>query len=101
MSIGIRGGVAVALLAALFSAPAFAISNTTATSPLTRGVVPAPATIQRADGLYLESGAAIMVGTPNFVARVGSPEAMAREYLAARYAELGLEAADVATFVRT
>jgi hypothetical protein len=101
MSIGIRGGLAVALLAALSSTSALAISNTTAASPLTRGVAPAPATIQRADGLYLESGAAIMVGTPNFVARVGSPEAMAREYLAARYAELGLEAADVAAFVRT
>jgi hypothetical protein len=101
MSIGIRGGLVAALLAALSSTSAFAISNTTMTSPLTRGVVSAPATIQRADGLYLESGAAIMVGTPNFTARVGTPETMAREYLAARHAQLGLEATDVASLVRT
>lgn len=100
MSIGIRGGLVAALLAAL-STPAFAISNTTVTSPLTRGVASTPATIQRADGLYLRSGAAIMVGTPNFTARAGSPETMAREYLAARRAQLGLEAADVASLVRT
>ncbi len=101
MSIGIRGGLVAALLAALSSTSAFAISNTTVTSPLTRGVASAPATLQRADGLYLENGAAIMVGTPNFTARVASPETMAREYLSARQVQLGLDAAEVASLVRT
>ena len=78
MSSCIRGGLVVALLAALASTPAFAISNTTVTSPLTRGVVAPDATIQRADGLYTASGAAIMLGTPNFRAHVAAPEAMAQ-----------------------
>ena len=101
MSIGIRGGLVAALLAALSTTSAFAISNTTVTSPLTRGVALAPATLQRADGVYLESGTAITVGTPNFTARAGSPETMAREFLAARHTQLGLDAAEVASLVRT
>ena len=101
MSSCIRGGLVVALLAALASAPAFAISNTTVTSPLTRGVDAPAATIQRADGLYTAGGAAVMLGTPNYRAQVGAPEAMAREFLAARYAQLGLGASDEASLVRT
>ncbi len=101
MSRGIRGGLLAASLAAFASAPAFAISNTTVTSPLTRGVAPPAPTTQRADGLYDASGRAIMLGTPGFTARVGTPEAMAREFIAARSATLGLAAGDAASLVLT
>jgi len=101
MSRGIRGGLLAASLAAFASAPAFAISNTTITSPLTRGVAPPAPTTQHADGLYDASGRAIMLGTPGFAARVGTPEVMAREFIAARSATLGLAAGDIASLVRT
>ena len=101
MSKRIQGGLLVALLAALAPAPAFALSNTTITSPLTRGVEAPAATIQRADGLYTASGAATMLATPNFRARVAAPETMAREFLLTRHAELGLDASEQASLVRT
>ena len=101
MSRRIKGGLLVAILAALTQAPAFALSNTTMTSPFTRGVEAAPAAIERADGLYTAGGAAMMLATPNFRARVAAPEAMAREFLAARYAQLGLSASEQATLERS
>jgi zinc metalloprotease ZmpB len=102
MSSGIRGGLlAASLAAALASVPAFAITNTTITSPLTRGVAPELATTQRADGVYDAGGRAIMLATPGFTARAGTPEAMAREFIAARTAQLGLAAGDAASLVRT
>jgi hypothetical protein len=101
MSRRIQGGLLVAVLAALAQAPAFALSNTTVTSPFTRGVEAPPAALQRADGLYTSSGAAIMLATPNFRAHVAAPEAMAREFLDARHAQLGLSAPEQATLVRT
>src|SRR3982750_887912 len=100
MSRGIRGGILAASLAA-FCAPAFAISNNTTISPLTRGVAPPAATTQRADGLYDVSGRAIMLGTPGYTARAGTPEAMGREFIAARSAELGLSPEDAASLVKT
>ncbi|HKE47936.1 MAG TPA: hypothetical protein VKB52_07715 [Rhodanobacteraceae bacterium] len=102
MSRCIRGGLIAAVLAALVQAPAFAISSTTVTSPLTRGVTPVPAAIQRADGnQYTPDGVAVMLAAPNFRAHVGAPEAMAREFLAARHADFGLTADDAASLVRT
>ena len=101
MSRCIRGGLIAAVLAALTQAPAFAISNTTITSPLTRGVEAFPSVVQRADGQYTENGIAVMLGTPNFRAHAGTPEAMAREFLAARHATFGLAADEAASLVRT
>ena len=101
MSKCIRGSLLAALLAALAPAPVFALSNTTITSPLTRGVEAPATTIQRADGLYTASGAATMLATPNFRARVAAPETMAREFLVARHADLGLNASEQASLVRT
>jgi Zn-dependent metalloprotease len=101
MSKRIQGGLLVAVLAALAQAPAFALSNTTVTSPLTRGVEAPPAAIQHADGLYTSGGSAMMLATPNYRAQVAAPEAMAREFLDARHAQLGLSATEQATLVRT
>ena len=81
MSSCIRGGVLAVALAALMPASAFAMSNTTVTSPLTRGVAAPEAVTWRGDGQYNANGAAVMLATPNFVARKGTPEAMAREFI--------------------
>ncbi|HJT97380.1 MAG TPA: PepSY domain-containing protein [Rhodanobacteraceae bacterium] len=101
MSLCLKGALAAAIFACLAQTPAHAISSTTVTSPLTRGVAAPVTPIQRADGQYDAKGAAVMLATPNFTARVGTPEAMAREFLAARHAQLGLDASENATLVRT
>ena len=82
MSRCIRGGLVVALLAALAQMPAYALSNTTNTSAFTRGVQTAEQGVDRADGRYTQNGTAITLGQPNFRARPATPEAMAREFLA-------------------
>ncbi|HEY6895188.1 MAG TPA: hypothetical protein VI258_13520, partial [Rhodanobacteraceae bacterium] len=100
MSRGIRGGILAASLAA-FCAPAFAISNNTTYSPLTRGVAPPAATTARAGGLYDAGGRALMLGTPAFTAHAGTAEAMGREFITARRAELGLSVDEAASLERT
>jgi len=100
MSRCIRGGLVVALLAALAQMPAYAMSNTTNTSAFTRGVQTAEQGVDRADGRYTQNGTAITLGQPNFRARPATPEAMAREFLAERHAQLGLDADAHASLVR-
>ena len=101
MSRCIRGGLVVALLAAMAQMPAFALSNSTDTSAFTRGVQAAEAGVDRADGRYTSRGTAITLGQPNFRARPATPEAMAREFLAERHAQLGLDADANASLVRS
>jgi hypothetical protein len=101
MSSRFRRGVLAATLAALLPASVFALTSTTVVSPLTRGVDAPVATVQRAEGFYKADGSATTLSTPNFRARVGTPEAMAREFIAARHADLGLDSATASTLQRT
>jgi hypothetical protein len=101
MSTCIRGGVLSVALAALMPASAFAMSNTTVASPLTRGVTAPEAVVWRGDGQYNANGAAVTLATPNFTAHKGTPEAMAREFLDARHDQLGLNASESATLIRS
>ncbi|WP_313919096.1 M4 family metallopeptidase [Tahibacter sp.] len=55
-----------------------------------------PALFEAVDGQYRPDGIPATLYTPDFTARVGSPHAMALEYLAARGAQLGLDASAVA-----
>ncbi|MGH8171960.1 MAG: PepSY domain-containing protein, partial [Rhodanobacteraceae bacterium] len=101
MSRCIRGGLTAALLAAMVQMPAFALSNSTETSAFTLGVQAVERGVERADGIYKSNGSALMLGQPNFNARPAAPETMAREFLAARYAVLGLDADAHTTLVRS
>lgn len=71
------------------------------TTALTRGVKAPEAGIERADGRYSASGVPISLYRPQFTARVAKPEAMAREFLASRAAQLGLSSAKSDSLART
>ncbi|MEP7041778.1 MAG: hypothetical protein ABI843_01875 [Dokdonella sp.] len=103
MSNLIRAGVlAGSLLCAMYVADAFALGvQPESSSALMRGVQPTAVSVDRSDGRYKIDGIAITLGTPAFTARVAAPEAMAREFLAARHAQLGLSAPESAALVRT
>ncbi|MBO9664603.1 M36 family metallopeptidase [Dokdonella sp.] len=92
-----------AIAAALgFTSQVSALGNAPpASAALTRGVKAPEAGIERADGRYSTSGVPISLYRPEFTARVAAPEAMAREFLASRAAQLGLSGAQAGTLVRT
>ena len=96
------GALAGFVLCALYAAdaPALGVQPETSLS-LARGVQPARASVDRQDGRYSLDGVAITLGQPGFTARVGTAEAMAREFLATRHAQLGLSAPESAALVRT
>jgi len=96
------GALAGSLLCAMYATGALALGVQPETSStLARGVRSAPASVDRQDGRYGVDGVAITLGQPAFTARVGTPESMAREFLAARHAQLGLSAQESAALVRT
>lgn len=92
-----------AIAAALgFTSQVSALGNAPpASAALTRGVKAPEAGIDRADGRYSASGVPISLYRPEFTARVAAPEAMAREFLASRAAQLGLAGTRTDTLVRT
>lgn len=59
---------------------------------LMRGVSQAPALVTRADGQYAADGRVVALFQPEFRAHKADAETMAREFLAARHAQLGLAA---------
>ncbi|HEY0232617.1 MAG TPA: hypothetical protein VGC55_15320 [Dokdonella sp.] len=103
MSNRIRAGLlAGSLVCAVYGADAFALGVQPESSvALARGVPPAGASVDRQDGRYHVDGVAISLGQPAFTARLSAPEAMAREFLATRHAQLGLSAPESAALVRT
>lgn len=102
MSRSLRLSILSAALAAFVPAtPLFAMAPMHATSALTRGVVAPEAGLDRADGRYSSAGVAITLGTPGFAAKPASPEAMAREFIAARSSQLGLTSIAPTDLVRT
>ena len=101
---GVERGDEVLIPSLTFIATANAVSAMSAAPPvpsLTRGVGSAEQGTVRSDGRYAADGRAIALYHPAYIARIGAPEAMAREYLAQRGAQLGLLATDPASLVRT
>lgn len=96
----ISKAVALALGIATVNAVS-AMSAAPPVSNLTRGVGTAEQGTVRGDGRYAANGRAIALYHPTYTARIGAPEAMAREYLAQRGSQLGLLATDPASLVRT
>ena len=104
MSSWIRAGLLpCAIVSALgFASQASALGEApSASAALTRGVQAPEAGVEHADGRYAADGVPISLYRAGYVARAGSPEAMAREFLASRHAQLGLASAEPATLTRT
>ncbi|MFC4820806.1 BACON domain-containing protein [Dokdonella ginsengisoli] len=104
MSSWIRAGLLpCAIVSALgFASQASALGEAPlASAALTRGVQAPEAGVDRPDGRYSAAGVPISLYRADYVARVGTPEAMAREFLASRHAQLGLASAESATLTRT
>lgn len=104
MSSWIRAGVLPCAIASAlgFASQASALGQAPlASAALTRGVQAPEAGVERADGRYSAAGVPISLYRAGYVARVGTPEAMAREFLASRHTQLGLASAEPATLVRT
>lgn len=96
------GLLAAGLYLALPVTPAFALGTSPMSSAaLERGVTAAPVLADRGDGLYRADGVADTLGTPAYVATPAAPEAMAREFIAARHAQLGLASSGTSTLART
>jgi hypothetical protein len=94
-----HGTWAVLGLAACLATPAFALSPAPENPALTRGVVAPEAGTVRPDGRFAASGRALALYQPGFTARVGTAEAMARQYLAQAGQRLGLASAEPAALV--
>ncbi len=95
--------LSTALAGALFATSAWSLGTVAETraAALTRGIQPAEAGVDRIDGRFKSSGAAITLAEPAFTARAAAPEAMAREFLAARHDRLGLKTDEAASLART
>jgi|GEM_PF-1824093 len=97
-----RGLLAASLCVALHATQALAMGVTPLSkAAFERGVNPPLELVQRADGLYRPDGVVDTLATPGYVAARATPEAMAREFVAARHAQLGLSAAEVNTLTRS
>lgn len=90
-----RSRLLCALIALALGAGVAAAAPASSTSDLTLGVAPLDAGTERSDGRYAADGAAIELYAPAYRARRGDAEQMAREFVAARQAQLGLSGSEL------